>query len=83
MGNFTSAIPENQRRIQLGVRFYSRFYLIQEDQVGYSNGDRTINQTLTFISYGFHKVLLVIWIKRFSFEEYCSCLIGSNCSNLH
>ena len=66
--------PENQRRRQLEVRFYSSSYIIQGDQVGHSSGGRIINYILQLIFYGFNEVFLVIWIKNFLFEKHFSFL---------
>ena len=47
-----------------------RSYIIQGDQVGYSNVGRTVNYPLWFISYDFDKVFLVIWVKRYLLEKH-------------
>ena len=54
IGNFLSVRPENQHRRQLQVKFYSRSYISQQDQVGYRSGEGIINFILWLISYGFN-----------------------------
>ena len=43
IGNFLLVRSENQRQSQLEVKFYSRSYISQQDQVGYSSGGGTMN----------------------------------------
>ena len=56
------------------MRFYSRSSIIRGDQVGYSNGGRTINYILQLRSYDFKEAFLVLWIKDKAFHA------GKNCS---
>ena len=70
------------------MRFYTRSYIIQGDQLDYSSGGKTINYILYLISYAFNKASVVILIKHFSFEKHflflrCGCLSGPNYLNLH
>ena len=74
MDNFLSVRPENQRRRQLEVRFYSRSCIIQGDQLGYSSGGRIINYILQHMLYVFNEVFVVIWIKCFLSKKHFSFL---------
>ena len=56
------------------MRFSSRSSIIRGDQVGYSNGGRTINYILQLRSYDFKEAFLVLWIKDKAFHA------GKNCS---
>ena len=56
------------------MRFYSRSSIIRGDQVGYSNGGRTINYILQLRSYDFKEAFLVFWIKDKALHA------GKNCS---
>ena len=57
------------------MKFSTRSYIVQGDQLGYSSGS-------------FNEVFLVILIKHLSFEKHflfsqCGCLSGPNYLNLH
>ena len=46
--------PENQQQKQVEVRFHSRSYIGQRDQIDYVSGGATINYIILLISYGFN-----------------------------
>ena len=70
MGNFHLIKPENQQWEHMEKRFYSRSYISQGDQVGYSSGGGTISlYPLVLTKYSWLFGLSVV-----SFEKHFSFL---------